>query len=74
MSTTIKGSVIEEIRAGYPEGKLKSIEYGSFGNIVKIEWYEPEADDEGALAGGTEYPERPLSEAGQQEDYGIDDV
>ncbi len=37
---------------GYPEGKLKSIEYGSFGNIVKIEWYEPEPDEEALASDG----------------------
>jgi hypothetical protein len=49
---SIKGEVIAEIVAGNPGGKLKSVEYGSFGNIVKIEWYEP--DDPEALAGDAE--------------------
>ena len=42
---SLKGEVIAEIVAGNPDGKLKSIEYGSFGNIIKVEWYEPDADE-----------------------------
>lgn len=44
---TLKGQVIAEIVAGNPDGILKCIEYGSFGEIKRIEWHVPESDDEG---------------------------
>jgi hypothetical protein len=42
---TLKGRIIAEIVAGNPEGRLKAIEYGSLGEIRRIEWeYEAKED------------------------------
>lgn len=35
---TLKGQVIAEIVAGNPGGRLKAVEYGQFGEIVRVEW------------------------------------
>lgn len=45
---TLKGRVIAEIVAGNPGGRLKAVEYDSFGGIKRIEWHddrEPESED-----------------------------
>lgn len=37
---TLKGAVIAEIVAANPNGRLKSVEYDSFGGIKRIEWHD----------------------------------
>lgn len=37
---TLKAAVIAEIIAANPGGRLKAVEYDSFGAIKRIEWYD----------------------------------
>lgn len=37
---TLMGEVIAEIAKGNPAGRLKSIDYGQYGAIVRVEWYD----------------------------------
>lgn len=42
---TLKGEVIAEIVKGNPGQKIKAVEYGQYGEIRRIEWFENEPDD-----------------------------
>lgn len=59
---TLKGQVIAEIVAGNPGGRLKSVEYGSFGEIKRIEWH----DDPPAIE---PHPDAPDYANGEVGDY-----
>jgi len=50
---TLKGAVLAEIVKGNPGQKIKSVEYGQYGDIRRIEWYEHDPDfvDEGKDGG-----------------------
>ncbi len=37
---TLKGEVLAEILRANPKGRIKSVEYGSFGEVRKVEWYD----------------------------------
>lgn len=44
---TLRGAVIREIVAANPEGRLKAVEYDSFGGVRRVEWHDDPKDDRG---------------------------
>lgn len=38
--TTLKGEVIAAIVKGNPAGRLKAIEWGNYGEVRRVEWYD----------------------------------
>ena len=47
---TRKGEVVAAIVAGNPTGRLKAVEFDSFGAVRRVEWHDDLPDQEHTIA------------------------